>query len=157
MFPLNIFTFHRLEYTSWKYICLIEIWITWFQKELAIPRFKILHINFKKEKYISSNSSCSSKLEIVCSQRDKYLFPKWFRTTKDCNACRSLLLVWQIYSLIWDLDVNSLGGPVTKSRVWSLLIFHDDIIGSLGSGFHNSVWDLVVPDRISIMNDFGNI
>ncbi len=48
MVPLNIFTFHRLEYICWKYICLIEIWITWFQNKLAIPQLKIPHMNFKK-------------------------------------------------------------------------------------------------------------
>jgi hypothetical protein len=45
-----------------------------------------------------------------------------FRTTKDCHSCRSLLLVWQICSLNWDLDMDSfvgtiyisIGGPVAK-------------------------------------------
>jgi hypothetical protein len=43
-------------------------------------------------------------------------------TTKDCHSCRSLLLVWQICSLNWDLDMDSfveklcisIGGPVAK-------------------------------------------
>ncbi len=90
MFPLNTFTFHRLEYISWKYICLLEIWITWFQKELATPRFKIPHMNFKKE---------------TLGPFRKLLVP--FRTTQDCHSCQSLLLVWQICSLNWDLDMDS--------------------------------------------------
>jgi hypothetical protein len=35
----------------------------------------------------------------------KLLVP--FRTTKDCHSCRSLLLVWQICPLNWDLDMDS--------------------------------------------------
>ncbi len=45
----DIFSLHRLEYISWNYICLLEIWIIWFQKESAIPWFKIPHMNLKKE------------------------------------------------------------------------------------------------------------
>jgi len=74
-----------------------------------------------------------------------------FRTTKDCHSCRSLLLVWQICSLNWDLKMDSFvrtfcisglvanyfllvsRGPEFKSRVLCLLLFHDDILGSLGS------------------------
>jgi hypothetical protein len=45
-----------------------------------------------------------------------------FRTTEDCHSCRSLLLVWQICFLNWDLDMHtfvktlsiSIGGPVAK-------------------------------------------
>jgi hypothetical protein len=45
-----------------------------------------------------------------------------FRTTKDCHSCRSLLEVWQICSLNWDLDIDSfvgiicisIDGPVAK-------------------------------------------
>jgi hypothetical protein len=32
-----------------------------------------------------------------------------FRTIKDCHSCRSLLLVWQICSLNWDLEINNFG------------------------------------------------
>jgi hypothetical protein len=50
----------------------------------------------------------------------KILVP--FRTTKNCHSCRSLLLVWQIFSLNWDLDMDSFvetlcisfGGPLGK-------------------------------------------
>ncbi len=50
----------------------------------------------------------------------KILVP--FRTTKDCHSCWSHLLVWQICSLNWDLDMDSFvgifcisfDGPVTK-------------------------------------------
>ncbi len=140
-----------MEYISWNYICLLEIWIVWFQKELAITRFKIPHMNFKKE--------------ILVSFR-KILVP--FRTTKDCHSCRSLLLVWQTCSLNWDLDMDSFvgtcDGPVAKyllvmegARVQiQVLVF---ITFSwwhpweprLKSGFYNSFWDYLVPDRISWM------
>ncbi len=105
LFPINTFTFHRLEHISWKYICQLEIWITWFQKELATPRFKIPHTNFKKE--------------ILVPFR-KILVP--FRTTKDCHSCRSLFLVCHMCTLNWDLDIYSFvatfcisfDGPVAK-------------------------------------------
>jgi hypothetical protein len=50
----------------------------------------------------------------------KILVP--FRTTKDYHSCRSLLLVWQICILNWDLDIHSFvetlcvsfHGPVAK-------------------------------------------
>jgi hypothetical protein len=58
--------------------------------ESAIPRFKIPHMNFKKE---------------ILFPFRKILVP--FRTTKDCHSCWSLLLVWQICSLNWDLDIDS--------------------------------------------------
>ncbi len=105
IFPINTFTFHRLENISWKHICLLDIWITWFQKELATPRFKIPHMNFKKE--------------ILVPFR-KILVP--FRTTKDCHSCRSLFLVWHMCTLNWDLGIDSFvrsfcisfDGPVAK-------------------------------------------
>jgi hypothetical protein len=49
MFPVKIITIRSWEYISWKCTCLIEIWITWFQKELAIPHFQILHVKSQKE------------------------------------------------------------------------------------------------------------
>ncbi len=75
---------------------------------------KIPHINFKKE--------------ILVPFR-KILVP--FRTTKDFHSCRSLLLVWQICSLNWDLDMDrfveslsiSIGGPMAKY----LLVMHGDL------------------------------
>ncbi len=144
-----------MEYISWKYICLLEIWITWFQKELATPRFKIPHMSFKKEISVPFR-----KLLVQ------------FRTTKDCHSCRSLLLVWQICSLNWDLDMYSFvrclcisfDGPVARY----LLVIQGSLSSKPGcmfltfsgwhpweprlkSGFHNSFWDYVVPDRIPWM------
>ncbi len=40
----------------------------------------------------------------------KILVP--FRTTKECHSCRSLLLVWQICSINWDLDMDSFVGTL---------------------------------------------
>ncbi len=99
----------------------------------------------------------------------KMLVP--FRTTKDCHSCRSLLLVWQICFLKWDLDMDSfmetlfisIGSPVAKyllvmhgglSSNPVCYIYHFFMLPSLGayrfkSGFHNSFWDYVAPDRIS--------
>jgi hypothetical protein len=67
----------------------------------------------------------------------KILVP--FRTSKDCHSCQSLLLVWQICSLNWDLDmdsfvehyVSSFGGLVTK--------YLFEMQGGLGS---NLDWDV---------------
>ena len=130
---------------TWKYICLLEIWITWFQKELATPRFKIPHMNYKKE--------------ILVPFR-KILVP--FRTTKDCHSCWSLFLVWQICSLNWDLYINSFveilsicfGGPLSKylqllQRSWVQILGVNCNIFScwhpwetrFKSGFHSSFWD----------------
>jgi hypothetical protein len=38
-----------------------------------------------------------------------------YRTTKDCHSCWSLLLVWQICSLNWDLDMHSFVGTLCIS------------------------------------------
>ncbi len=148
----NTFTFHRLEYISWKYICLLDIWITWFQNELATPQFNIPHMNFKKE--------------ILVPFR-KILVP--FRTTKDCHSCQSLFLVWQICFLNWDLDMGrfvemeciSFDGPVANTCLWcqGACVQIQDVMfitfsrwhpwePRFKSGFHNSFWDYLVPDRI---------
>jgi hypothetical protein len=139
IFPINTFTFHRLEYISWKYICILEVWITWFQKELATPRFKIPHMNSKKEILVPFR-----KILVL------------FRTTKDCHSCRSLFLVCHMCTLSWDLDMNTEqlcvdilqqlgwssgktlacdagGGAEFKSRLLCLQLFHYDILGSPGS------------------------
>ena len=47
------------------------------------------------------------KKEILVPFR-KILVP--FRTTKDCHSFRSLLLIWQICSLNWDLDMDRFVG-----------------------------------------------
>jgi hypothetical protein len=52
------------------------------------------------------------KKEILVPFR-KILVP--YRTTKDCHSCRSLLLVWQICSLNWDLDMDSFVGTLCIS------------------------------------------
>jgi hypothetical protein len=88
-----------------------------------------------------------------------------FRTTQDWHSCRSLLLVWQICSLNWDLDMDSFvwtlcisfDGPVAKY----LLVMQGMIFITFSwwhpweprfkSGFYNSFWDYLVPDRISWM------
>jgi hypothetical protein len=52
------------------------------------------------------------KKEILVPFR-KLLIP--VRTTKDCHSCQSLLLVWQICSLNWDLDMDSFLGTLCIS------------------------------------------
>jgi hypothetical protein len=52
------------------------------------------------------------KKEILVPFR-KLLVP--FKTTKDCHSCRSLLLVWQICSLNWDLEIDSFVGLLSIS------------------------------------------
>ncbi len=82
------------------------------------------------------------------------------------HSCRSLLLVFQICSLEWDLHINNYvylalvvqcqntyncrRGPGFKSWVWILIFFHADILGRLGS---NLVF--IVPFRTSYV-EFGS-
>jgi hypothetical protein len=74
-------------------------------KGISQTSFKISHINFNREILVPFR-----KISVP------------FRTTRDCHSCRSLLLVWQICSLSWDLDMDSfvrtqyisLDGPVAK-------------------------------------------
>ncbi len=160
IFSINTFTYHRLEYISWKYICLLEIWITWFQKELATPRFKIPHMNFHKE--------------ILVPFR-KILVP--FRTTKDCHSCRSLFLVWHMctsscvlsteiltWTALWGHSASALMVQWQNTCMWyrgawvhiqvvmftTFSLWHP-MEPRFKSGFHNSFWDYVVPDRITWM------
>ncbi len=60
--------------------------------------------------------------------------------------------LWRLALMVqWQNTCSWCRGSEFISRVWSLIFFHDDILGSLyefKSGFHNSFWDLVVPDRI---------
>ncbi len=49
MFQKKILIFQRWENINWKCICLIEIWITWSQKEWARTHSQIPNIYFKKE------------------------------------------------------------------------------------------------------------
>ncbi len=57
-----------------------------------------------------------------------------------------------MYQLCWSsgkILACYVRGPEFKSRVLCLLLFQDDILGSLGSNlFYNSFWDYIVPDRI---------
>ena len=83
MFSVEIFTFHSWEYISWKWTCLIEIWISWFQKELAITHFQILHMMSQKELW-------KPDLNLVSQgcQHEKILkFTSKIRTLGPCNRC----------------------------------------------------------------------
>jgi hypothetical protein len=193
MFSLKIFTIHSWEYISRKWTCLVEIWITWFQKELAITQFQIPHMESQKELWkpdlnlvsqgchhkkilnftlrIRSQDPCISTKYFVIgpSKQDikkshkSILVP--FRTTKDRHSCRSLFIgLADLFSQNWVLDTNSCDGPVTKNLLlmqgpWVQIQDLKFIIFSwwhpweprFKSGFHNSFWDVEVPDRISWM------
>jgi hypothetical protein len=85
-----------------------------------------------------------------------------FRTIKDCHFCWSLLLVWQIFSLNWDLHINSFVGTLCIWLWWSNVkilitdaglpgsnpgceVWYFFMLTSLGdwfkSGFHSTFWD----------------
>ncbi len=136
IFPLNNFTFHRLIYIFWKYIFILEIRITWFQKELATPRFKIPHMNFKKEILVPfrkilvpiQNYQGLSFLPVTFTG-----LADWFPQLGSWHGqlCGSIMhkLWWSSDKILtWDVM-----GPEFKSSVLCLLLFHDDILGSLGS------------------------
>jgi hypothetical protein len=107
------------------------------------------------------------KKEILVPFR-KILVP--FRNTKDCHwqIC-SLNLTWTV---LWEYNVLTLmvlwqitclvckWAWVQIQGVVCLLLFHDDILGSweprFKSGFHNSFWDYVVPDRIPWLWNYVN-
>jgi len=40
-FHKKIWIFHSVENIYWKLTCLVEIWITWSQKELLKPQFQV--------------------------------------------------------------------------------------------------------------------
>ncbi len=115
---------------SWKYICLLEIWSTWFQKELAIPRFKIPHITFKTEILVPFR-------KILIPFRTSILAGHFYWFGRFVPLTR--ILTW---TTLWGHYVTIFDGPVTKylfvlqwawARMWYLIFFHDDILGSLGS------------------------
>ena len=92
-------------------IYILKIHLSTWNLDYMIPK-EISHTSVQ-------NPTMNFKKEILVPFR-KLLVP--FRTTKDCHSCRSLLLVWQICSLNWDLYMNSfvgtlcisIGGPVAK-------------------------------------------
>ncbi len=148
MFSLKTFTMHSWENIYKKWTCLIEIWITWFQKELATPQLQIPHMKLKKYKYNPTR---------------KILVP--FRTNKVCSftwdfAKFSFVLIIIIY-LWWSsgkvLNSNA-GGQSSNPLQTFFWYFNNDIVGSPGSIpgiasylFLSSFWDYISP------NDFGNI
>ncbi len=140
MFSLQIFTNHIWVYISWKWTCLIEIWITWFQKELAIPQFQIPHEVREKNIILQvefGNSTYSPKERITNFQAWNFIFQMvgwkiWapFRTTKVCSpnwdfAKYSFVQVLNSHAggqssnpareLCYIFTVTSLGAPV-RSR-----------------------------------------
>ncbi len=120
----------------------LKINLSTWNLDYIIPK-GISHTSVQNPTYEFQKRNISSIQEIISS----------IQTTKDCQSCRSLLLVWQICSLNWDLDMDSFvgslcisfDGPVARyllavqgdlslnSRVLYLLLFQDDILGSLGS------------------------
>jgi hypothetical protein len=177
---------------------LSEIWITWFQKELAITHFQILHIKSQKELW-------KPDLNLVSQgcQHEKILeIPPRFQTQNPCNICKyfdigppepdtksppqsclcedprwgkkspkpvkvtgkneSLVVLNRTNIDMWEPFGICFDGPVTKYlllmqgsqvQIQGVKIFSwwHPWEPRLKSGFHNSFWDLVVPDRKSWM------
>ncbi len=193
MFSLKIFTIHSWEYISWKWTCLIEIWITWFQKELAIPQFQIPRMKSQKELWKPDLYLVSQG----CQHEKMINFPSRIQTRDPCISYKyfdigpSMLYMWrsqlreqisqtsksvrqELQSLVlngtnidlWKSLVSCFDDPVTKHlllmqgswvriqgvKINSFSWWHpwEPRLGSKPF-FHNSFWDLVVPDRISWM------
>ncbi len=89
MFSLKIFKIHSREYISWKWTFLIEIWITWFQKELAIPQFQIPHMKSQKELW-------KSVLNLVSQgcQHEKIINFKSRIRTRDPDISNKFFDIW---------------------------------------------------------------
>ncbi len=83
MFSVKIFTIHSWEFISWKWTCLFEIWIRWFQKELAISQFQIPHTK-------SQNELWKPDLNLVspgCQHEKIINFSPRIRTRDTCISC----------------------------------------------------------------------
>jgi hypothetical protein len=140
----NIFTFHRLEYISWNYNCLLE-----FQKRnIIFIQENITVVPFRTTK------DCHSCRSLLLVGR---IFPS------------TGILTW---TALWGHYLSSLDGPVTKYMLeirvqgaWARI---------LGVLFHTFPWwhpceprfksGFIIPFEITycsswqiIMNDFGNI
>ncbi len=104
MFLDKILNFDSYENIYWKFICLIEIWITWSQKELAKPQFLILKIYpLEKEITNSRDHFWSSNLElwISCTASPEYrnsgqniIFLFW-KYLNDIRSEAGLNLIWE--------------------------------------------------------------
>ncbi len=151
-----MFTFQRLEYISWKYICLFEIWITWFQKELATPRFKIPHMNFKKEILVPFRKILVPFRTIPRTVILAGHF-SWFGTC----VLSTEILTW---TALWDHSASALLVQWQNTCMWcrgawvkfQVVMFTTFSLWHpweprFKSGFHNSFWDYVVPDGIPWM------
>ncbi len=87
MFSVKIFTIHSWEYISWKWTCLIEIWITWFEKELvAIPQFQIPHMKSQKDLWKPDLNLVSQG----CQHEKIIKFTSRIWTQDPCNSCKYL-------------------------------------------------------------------
>ncbi len=197
MFSVKIFAIHSWQYISWKWTCLIEIWITWFQKNLAIPHFQIPHMKSQKELWKPDlnlvSQGCQHEKILKFTYRIRTRTPAktvtiltldhqsqlhrdptkllMLRSQLREQICQTSKSDWQEWVLgssewnyYWNMEIFGIcfDGPVTKY----LLLMQGSWIQIQGvkffswwhpweprfkSGFHNSFWDLVVPDRISWM------
>jgi hypothetical protein len=98
MFPQQIITFHCRENTYGKCICLIEIWITLSQKELAKPQSQIPSIYFKKGnnkfkgqslQFFSGNTNLLVQLKFQISLENMLFF---MLATERARMAASLIL-----------------------------------------------------------------
>jgi hypothetical protein len=72
MFTKKILTFHSWENKNWKSICLMEIWITWSQTELAKSQFPIVPL---EKEIINSRVHLESPVQYFGWQIFKYEWP----------------------------------------------------------------------------------
>ena len=157
--------FNKYFYFSQIGIYILILHLSAWNLDYMIPK-GISHTSVQNPTYEFQKRYISSIQELLVP----------FRTTKDCHSCRSLLLVWQICSLNWDLDMDSFvgtlctsfDGPVAKYllvmqgawvqiQIVMFITFSWWHPWSLGS---NLVFIFLLGLRSfwqTIMNDFGNI
>ncbi len=146
MFSLKIFTIFSWEHISWKWTCLIYIWITWFQKELAITQLQIPHIKFKEYNYNPTRKILvpfiTTKVCYFALDLGKYSFVQTFliylqwSSGKVLNSYAGGQSSNPVSEIFCILTVTSLGAPVRSRAQASYL-------------FLSSSWDYISP------NDFG--
>ncbi len=111
VFPLNILTFHRLEYISEKTSVYLK-----FGLQYMIPE-GISHIHSQLQGLSFLPFTFSGLADLFPQLRSSH--------GQLCGDIMYLALLVQWQNTCWWCR-----GPEFKSRVWCLLLFHDDIIGS---------------------------
>jgi hypothetical protein len=118
MFSVKIYTIHSWEYISLKWTCLIEIWITWFQKELATPQFQIPHMKSQKELWKPDLYLVSQECQHEKISKLSYRI----RTQDPCISCKYFYIgpAGQLHSLSTKLLMrrSQLGEQICQTSKW---------------------------------------